>query len=417
MIDLFNLHSKKDTPNSWIWVHLKPALIKKIYFLLLKDFSQNVIALKISRELNAGVSTIEKHLIRIKKSENLLEIPLPLLIELNNLSNKDYLQELSNSIIALESRNYKSQLVKSVHKVDHNLAKIIGAHVSDGCLQKNKKGTYSWRLCEGKKDIINNLAMWIEDVFDFEVRIWYSSKDNMWICSSKNKIFCRFLEKIIKIPPGNKSHTIKEPEIIKKSKLNIRNAFLAGMLNFDGCVKTNGIVSLTSMSKSLIQDIKDIFDKNRIKSNIVYNRKKESWLIETCLSRDMKNHKKLLNFFEVHTYKYNRLKFFISNKKYKINELIKVFPEEKKSKISLYKVYHSTRKLRKFKIADLLDDINKKNNVSGTTLYKYLYILTKSGLLSKDKKQIFTNKNAYFETIYKFNNIKNCVESKGAIFN
>lgn len=407
MINLFNLHSKYDSPDSWIWAYLEVNQIKKIYFSLLKSSTQKDIARRINSKLNAGLSTIEKHLIKIKKSYNNLYLPLPLIIELNNLADKDYRQELLKSIIALESKNYNSQAVKPVQQISETLAKIIGAHVSDGYLQKDKKGLYAWKVTEAKKDLINKLAIWIKDVFGFQVRIWYYSRDNMWVCSSKNKIFCRFLEKIIGIPSGKKAYTIKEPDIIKKSDISIRNAFLAGMLNFDGCVKTNGVISLTSMSENLIKDVKDIFDKNNIKTNIIYNKNKKSWLIETSFSRDRKSHKKLLNFFESGTYKHNKLKFFVDNKKYSLTELVKIFPEEKKSKISLKKVYQSTKGLKQFKVHDLLKDINKNNNISKTTLYKYLYILIKSGILSKQNKQIFTDKNAYFETTYSFVNTNN----------
>lgn len=407
MIDLFNLHSKEDKPHGWIWAYFESDLIKEVYFSLLKDSSQNAITKKISKRLNAGFSTIGKHLIKIKKTSKIVNLPLPLVIELNNLTDKKYRQDLLKSIVKLESKNNNTQPVKPVYKIDKTLVKIIGAHVSDGYLQKSKKYGYSWKVSEGREDLINKLAIWIKDVFGFQVRIRYSSKDNTWICCSDNKIFCRFLEKIIGIPPGKKAYTIREPDVIKKSDISIRNAFLAGMLNFDGCVKTNGIVSLTSMSKELIKDVKNIFDKNYIRTNVTYNKKKKSWIIETCSSRRAEEHKKLLNFFESGTYKYNKLKFFVENKKYLLTELVKIFPEEKKSKISLKKVYQSTRRLKQFKVHDLLKDINKNNNVSKTTLYKYLYILTKSGMLSKQNKQMVTSKNAYFETTYSFVNTKN----------
>lgn len=397
MINLFNLHSKEDTPNSWIWISLDSHLIKKIYSSLLKNSTQNQIGKKISEKLNAGYSTVVKHLIRIKKTKKNLQIPLPIIIELNNLSNKDYSIKLLNSIYYLYSINYNSQRIKPVHNINPMLSKIIGAHVSDGYLQKYKK-SYSWKVCEGKKDIVCRLALWIKNAFGLKTRVWHSKRDNMWVCSTKNKIFCRFIEKIIGISPGKKSHIVKEPDIIKKSNLKIRYAFLSGMLSFDGCVKTNGIVSLTSMSKNIIKSAEEIFKKNDIKTNVYNNKKKKSWIIETSLSRNIKNHQKLLTFFEQDTYKYNRLKFFISSKTYSIEELVHIFPEEKKSKTSLKKVYNCAKKLKKFQI----NDLTAKTPVSKTTLYKYLYILNKSRILKSENKQIITNKNAFFKTTYTF---------------
>lgn len=399
MINLFNLHSEKDTPNGWIWVSLKPHLIKKIYSLLLKDFTQDNIGRKISKKLNAGFSTVVKHLIRIKKTTDILSIPLPILIELTNLTKKDYQQDLSDSIINLECKNYNSQTVNPIHEVGPTLAKIIGAHISDGYLQKDN-GSYAWKLCEGKKDLIYGLSNWIKDTFGIKARIKYYPPDNMWICSTKNKIFCRFLEKVIKIPLGKKSHIIQEPDMIRKSNLKIRNAFLSGMLNFDGCVKTNGIVSLTSMSKELIFNVKEIFNKNNIKTNITYNNKKKSWIIETSKSRDEETLTRLLNFFEKGTYKYNRLKFFVDKKiHYHFKDLNRIFPKERLSKISLSEVYNVSKKLKKFKTKELAEFCQ----VSPTTLYKYLHILEKAKMLNKEIKKITTDKYHYQEAIYKLN--------------
>lgn len=397
MIDLFKLHSNEDTPNGWIKVSLKLNIIKSLYSDLLQDYTQKEISKIISTKLNCGESTIGKHLIKINKSKNKVDLPIPLVIELNELSGKNRYHNLNKSIIYIRT-TYKAQKVKPLFEINETLAKIIGAHISDGYLQKYK-GSYAWKVSEGRKETVFALRDWIREYFGFSPVVWCYKKQNMWVCSSKNKVFCRFLEKIIELPIGKKSYTIREPEIIKKCSMKIRNAFLSGMLNFDGCVKTNGIVSLTSMSQGLIMDAKDILKINGLITRVNYNDKKGSWILETTKSRDKNELNKLLSFFETNTYKYNRLKFLLDeDTNVDINSLIRLFPEERLSKTSLSKVYSESKKLGEFKAIELAN----KCNVNKTTLYKYLHILYKSNLLDKYNEQIKTNKNAYITTTYKY---------------
>mgnify|MGYP001559969326 FL=1 len=402
MFDLFKLHSDKDTPNGWIWTEFNSDRLKDEYFKLLKRDGQDKIALIISKNLKCGFSTIEKHLIRLKYSEKESSLPLPFIIELLKIINKNNLKEhiIKNMHFFISKNSVTKQKTRAVKYLNINLTKIIGAHISDGYLQKVDNG-YRIKICDGRPEIIKKYGKLIEETFSIKPIIRFYEIDNAWVCWFNNKIIGRYIENIFEIPSGKKSYIVREPRIIKNSPLKIRNAFLSGMLNFDGCVKASGIVSLTSMSKGLIEDAKDIFNMNNIKTNIGYNKNKDSWLIETCFSRDTNNHKKLLNFFEKESWKYNRLKFFINkNYRYSISELDCLFPKHYRSKIGLLDVYNSINNIKSGNVIDITNELNSKFNVSNFTIYKYLYILNKSNLVYKTYERKTDGKNYWREVIY-----------------
>lgn len=405
MFDLFKLHSEKDTPKGWIWVNLKSDLLRDEYVKLLNKRSQWDISLEVSKKLKSGFSTIEKHLIRLKNSQNELWIPLPIVIEVVSTINKSGLKEkiIKDITFLLCKSSITKQKIKAVKNLNENLAKLIGAHIADGYL-KSERNTYRLKITDGRSELIKICGYWIKETFGFNPIIRFSKEDNAYNCWFNNKIIGRYIENIFKISSGKKSYIVREPKLIKDSSLRIRNAFLAGILNFDGCVKTTGMVSLTSMSKELIEDVKDIFNLNEIKTNVGYNKNKKSWLIETCSSRELKNHKKLLHFFEIGSWKYDRLTFFINKDRgYSLEKLNYLFPNYHLSKISLNDVYNSIKTIKSGKINEILNEIRNKQNISKITLYKYLYILEKSNLVYKTNEKNTNGKNYWCETIYNIN--------------
>jgi len=399
--DLFKLHSKKDRPNGWIWVQFDPKILKDNYLKLLKRERQSDIAKKINRNLKCGLSTIQKHLIKLKNSEKLTELPLPIIIETVKIIDIGLKNKILTSFRYFKCKNYNAQKTAIVKNINSKLSKILGAHMADGYLGK-ENDTYRIKVCDGKEDNIEKFSEWIEKTFHIKTKKEYSKKDNMWICWFNNKIIGRYFEKIFDIKPGKKSDIAKEPEIIKNSSLKIRKAFAKGVLMFDGGVKSNGMIALTSMSKQLIENVEKILKLDEIKVTKNYNPKKKSWLIESRSGRDKEYLKKWLYYFEEGTWKHERLKFFIEEKKYNLNELNYLFPKYHRSKIQLNDVYLSVKKIKKGKIKDIMVGLNKFK-ISPVTAYKYLFLLEKSGLIYKEREKHVTPKNGYFETIYHLN--------------
>lgn len=401
-LDLFKLHSNKDTPKGWIWVNLESNLLKRGYRNLLKQKSQHKISFEISKNLNAGFSTVEKHLIRLKKSKDKIELPLPLVIELTNLINKSNLKVkiINDMKYFICKSSTTKQEVKSVKNINKTFAKLIGAHIADGH-SKPEGQSYRLRISDGRKDLVEICAGWIKEIFEINPIIRFNKEDNSYNCWFNNKIIARYLKNIFEIPSGKKAYIIKEPNLIKNSSLSIRKAFALGLISFDGGIKTTGVVSMSSMSKLLIKDLYEILKLDNVKVNKFYNPKKKSWLIESISGRDKIYLKKWLSYFERESWKYERLKFFINqNKNYSIGSLNYLFPNNHLSKINLNNVYNSIKIIKSGKIRDISNELNKKYKVANTTIYKYLYILEKASLIYKILEKNSDGKNYWNETIY-----------------
>lgn len=401
VFDLFELHSERDSPKGWIWVYFDCALLRKHYLKLLKSNPQNIIAKEISKALDCGFSTVGKHLIKLKNPCEKTWLPLPVIIELVKLIDTRLKYEIINRFECFICKSNKGkQTTKAIKEINEDLSKIIGAHMADGCLQRNKRGNnYQIKISDGRKDLIVRCAEWINKTFSVNPIPIFNKKDNTWNCYFSHKVIARYFENIFMINAGKKFDIAKEPEIIKNSDFKIRKAFAKGVLMFDGGVKATGMVSLTSMSKQLIEDIEEILKLDEIEVNKGYNPKKKSWLLESKSGRNKEYLKKWLYYFEEKTWKYDRLNFFIEKKKYNIKELEQLFPYHHRSKIRLKEVYDAILKIKKFKIQDVMEELNKFN-ISHITIYKYLYILEKSGLIYKEIEEHIGPKNGWQESIY-----------------
>lgn len=358
--------------------------------------SQNKIAIGINRNLNFGLSTTVKHLIRLKYSKQKLELPLSIVIELIKTTNSGFKNKIINNfkyfICKAETTNQK---IKAVKEINETFAKLIGAFIADGH-SKPEGHSYRLKISDGKIDLIKLCSRWIKEVFGFNAIIRFNKKDNTYNCWFNNKIIARYFKNIFKIPSGKKAYIVKEPNLIKNNSLNIRKAFIKGVMSFDGGIKTTGMVALSSKSKQLIYDSYNILSIDKIKVNKRFNKKSKTWLIESKSGRNKEYLTKWLDYFEKGTWKYNRLKFFIENKNYSLNHLNYLFPNHHLSKINLNKVYNSIKCIKSGKI----NNISKQLKIPNTTIYKYLYILNKAGLIYKFTEKNTDGTNYWSETIY-----------------
>ena len=400
--DLFALHSKEDRPRGWIWVEFDSKRLKKEFLKLIDKTKQKGIARQISNRLQSSFSTIEKHLIKLKYSSGFIDLPLPVIIELTKILNPSLKGKLIKDFRSFICKNNNTkQKTNAVKNIEKKLANIIGAHIADGYMQKEGK-TYKIKICDGKRDAIEKCSNWIEEVFYVKPRIRYGIRFNKkyWLCWFNNKIIGRYLEHIFKIKTGKKFDIAQEPEIIKKSPLSIRKEFAKGVMMFDGGVKTSGTIAVTSMSKQLIDDLYEILILDGIEVNKRYNSKKKSWLIESKSGRNYNYLMKWIDYFEPGTWKYERLKFFTENKKCGIKKLSYLFSSPHRSKIKLSDVYEAIKTIKKGKIKDIMKTM-KKSNISHITIYKYLYLLEKSGLIYKEIGFNSRPKYGWTETIYR----------------
>lgn len=384
ILNLFDLHKKEDNAHSWIWIEINISIIRRILLDYFKKNSRNKIARIISKRLNCGFSTVAKHISRLIHNEK-LNLPLPVMGELIELIGPKVRIKAIKSINSFWSVNDKTKKrIKVPYKINRQLAKIIGAHMADGYLQKVGH-SYGIKVSDGRKDNIDIFKNWLKERFNLEPRIRFDKTDNTWTAWYSNKIIGRYYEKIFHINHGKKFHIAKEPLLIKNSSITIRNAFALGVMTFDGGVKTSGMVSIVSRSKKLIRDLEEIFNLNHIKINKRYNSKKESWLLEGISGRDIGYLQKWQNFFERGTWKRERLDFFIKRNKCTIKELEYLFPKHHLGKLCISDIWDIINQIKKGKANDIRLELNKRHDkVANTTLYKYLFILEKSNLIKKE---------------------------------
>ncbi|MFH1275798.1 MAG: LAGLIDADG family homing endonuclease [Candidatus Woesearchaeota archaeon] len=400
--NLFKLCSKKvNTSNSWLWCEFNPNQLKNAYLKELKREDQKKIATRLSKDLKCGRSTIEKHLTKLKQSENNCKLPLIVIASLCDFLNPKLKKLINHSIISLFFTNRTSNPIKAVHSLSEEFAEFIGAFAADGHFC-GISPEYYINISEGHKDSLELLTKKIKKVFNFNSRLTYSQRDHTWRLWIKNKVICLYFETILGLKPGKKAATVHMPEVIKNSSFNIQKAFMRGVFTFDGGVKTTGSIGLSTRSKFLMEDIKRFLQKERIQHKITYNKNKDAWTLESSSGRNKYLLNKWKDYFFQNTSKYKKIQFFlreleISN----LKQLEELFPLHHHSRITLNDIYLIIKEINKGEIEDIMEEIKKRKlPVATTTLYKYLYILTKSEMINKEKELIKTNKNAFPRVAY-----------------
>lgn len=94
--------------------------------------------------------------------------------------------------------------------------------------------------------------------FGIDVKIRRVNGKNAWKISFENKVIMRFFTKFLKIPIGDKTNCACEPEIIRKSDIKFRMAFVKGVMTFDGSVNKVGATELLVKSKTLRDNVEEI---------------------------------------------------------------------------------------------------------------------------------------------------------------
>ncbi|MFH1326947.1 MAG: LAGLIDADG family homing endonuclease [archaeon] len=143
------------------------------------------------------------------------------------------------------------------------LIEFIGYYMGDG----HKSSDFSLRLTDNSKQILEHHKEIVKDIFNYKGKIKHHTDKtkNAYILEINNVKLIRFLEK--NFPEALlKSRNINVPEKVKRSSLNIQNAFLRGFSDAEGTV-TN-IVKVCTYSKKMLEDLQYLFSMQGIPSNI-----------------------------------------------------------------------------------------------------------------------------------------------------
>ena len=446
--NLLLLHRLEDIhPRTWIC--LKSLRVCNIIKYIEKEahknnnWSKRKLSLLISNKLRCHHNTIYQLFQR--KYEF---YPIPVILELLKLSkNKQkFLKEIQDTVTHLKVNSASAKRVKAVKKLNENLSKILGAFMADGGLSiqkviassqkkdlkeienklKNLKiyysvGTalsrnqhyisiqmnrsnfekinklkhslltqahYNIELSDEYKDNVRAFITWLKEEFNIFPNS-FKQKRNAWRVTFSNKILARYLIYFFEVKPGSKTYYAHEPEIIRRSGLQLRKAFAKGVLMFDGCVSQQRKVLFSTKSYNLFSSIKQIWKKDKINFGESLSHQRKEWNLFTTVNNSKE---KLLKYFEPNTQKWklinwlsgdvNSIPILKTKSSLSIEKILKVLKEIKRCDAIFLKNYfkcsHYTvrsylkilKNQKKIKLSNTPTCINEYIDKNATALLK-----------------------------------------------
>ncbi|MDP2930655.1 MAG: helix-turn-helix transcriptional regulator [bacterium] len=360
-------------PRTWICVRGK--IIKNTFrelteeVLATRQWNKRKLNIELARHLKCSPSTIGMTLWTKRRF-----YPIPIILELAKYSKHKeiFLKKFRDNIEYLKVNSASARPVKAIYRINENLAKILGAFMADGSLsiqvviaspvladldiiqnelnrfrinyslgyvpsrrqhylsiqasrnnfkRLNKIVTlskalsqkhYALELSDEYKDSVMAFIKWIKDEFEINPNNFRKYR-NAWRVSFSNKILARYLIVFFNAWPGLKSYYAFEPKIIRTSSLKIRTCFARGVLMFDGCVRIDKKITLTSKSKTLIHSVATIWTKDNIKFGTTKSKRISGYANGTneytVFTTTGNKKQRLLKYFEPGTQKWKLLKW------------------------------------------------------------------------------------------------------------
>ncbi len=176
------------------------------------------------------------------------------------------------------SRTDLQQGRKTPKEINEQLAELIGAHVGDGCINRNKQNieiTYSGCTedIEYHRKFLKNSY---KNLFNYETKIKFPNEKEV---STKiySKTVWTFLTRVIGLVIGSKKKMDGIPKIIMKSNKKIKIAFIRGLADTDFSLVCNGSKSKISVNlnnKKIIRDSQKILQDIGFKPYVQYDIKR-----------------------------------------------------------------------------------------------------------------------------------------------
>lgn len=198
--------------------------------------------------------------------------------------------------------------------LDKNLAYFLGLLITDGHVQfdeSNKK--YKVAIYTSYPDERDALIRLIKLLFGYNAALTsrmygFNKKPNYEVRISSKKLVCMLIDKF-GIPSGAKSLNIRVPEVVVNGDLEIRTAFLLGVIDGDGSIGKG--VTISSGSEEFLADLKILLRGFSMTSGEIYRH-------ANCNTKEIKLHK--CGFAEIRKW-YNLSEFCYPRKKNAINNI------------------------------------------------------------------------------------------------
>ncbi len=419
-LDLFKLHDENDKGRGRIKVivnkELKLAideLIKEIKShkkLKIKEFSRNM---GFSRTLFYAHSKRRRFYISALKELIKLWSKLLKKSEIETNQKEIEIQYKIKKLCCGSGNNFIS--ITCPNLLTEDLCKIAGAIVADGNLyigrdKKNKKiRKWAVKIADHYRDNLEIFSDWINKEFGLQLVPKMHKTGDYWFIEFSNKIIFYYLSKIFDIPVGKKSGIVKLPNMIKKSPLNYKQAFLKALFLFDGGIGFYRCeIKFGSKSMFLIKDVVNILEESGIKLDYISKKPNPSnGLFQLAIWNKDKIEKFNGLFMEPKTTKSKQLDLHINGLRYRgknlndiMDKLSLIYPRARKSSMTfkdIIELFNKSKFLTK-------KDIQKSMNRHERNISAILNTLERWDILISQK-----------QGIYKVWSINSKLKSKGGV--
>lgn len=412
-LDLFKLHDSVVDDNSAKWICAKgPKLKEEISRLIQllekeKGINRNQLAQHLSKKYKTNIMNAWRFVYFYREW-----LPLIFIEELLTLSGRQDTNSIQDKIYFLKVSQPPLKIVTAVKTLTQTLCKIAGAHAADGTTQ----GNY-FCISDEYKTTLDAFSRWISEEFGLK----YTPKkrgQNEWAIAFHNKIFARYLTKILEFPAGNKTAIVGEPRIIKNSKdINARMCFALGALTFEAGVGVKHQPEFCVLSKQFRDDLCEILKELDIKFVCMQKRSRKYWRFWSGTINDSQAHG-WLQVFEPKTEKWHKIYEYcngysgkVNSLEEAINKINQVYSRKGGSKITTSKVLLALKVLgnaHRYKLIDYLCKTHCINNYGGKwghSLKPHLDVLKAMNII-KIKKQKFGPKKSFgsiVREVYSYN--------------
>lgn len=339
---------------------------------------------------HAADGMISLHLTFSHKSENVL-------IEFKSKIEKCLGQKLINKIYFDKYKGFYNFGISLNPDLNDRLFDYLSSTDFVSSREIRLKRDYRWKLADGYPLAIEGIRNILDNLFGIDLKSRSDKARKMFVLEIKNKVLFRYLHLFLDFPYGKKSRIVDEPPFIKQSSLEYRLAFAKGVFTFDGGVNRGGSVVLQTYSEFLFKSVIEILSENSI--NFTKSKTKRG-SFQIASSGDIS---RWLLVFEKETEKWKKLKFFINtgdfikvnNEADFIRRVSLIYPIYGRSKMTIKKLFHISKTLRKFDLDNYVDYLKKECNIAITnwTLLKNLEILEACRVLDRGKKVVYFVRN------------------------
>lgn len=251
----------------------------------------------------------------------------------------------------------------------------------------NFSSIYKLEFIDFNKSSMDYLKKIIFTLFSYSIKIKSKEIGQGYYVNFSNKVIGRYLKNIFNFPVGKKSDIVDAPKLIKKAPFNIQKAFVRGLIQFDGSVRMNGAIALSTNSKQLLSFFLNIVKRDKLRG-IVWKRKGR----ENELGFESRPVKKWLTYFIKGTSKYQRLYEHIygfTERVESMEKAAKIFDKSfflnHKSTFSFSTLIETLSRLRELTRYQILD----KFETNYRTILITIKILEKAKIVKIDRVKMF----------------------------